>query len=131
MPQYPSNIIKKNLHTYGKDFFLNGKPYIGYYYQLEDKFYAGEEPTLNDPELIDIKKALLQLAKNKAKQYAPSLYFVKKTNENNIKKVSADEFYNYTDNPLYVTVKIDVTNPSSIENAKLLLPGIDQYLNQN
>lgn len=129
MAQYPNNIIKKNLHTYGKDFFLNGKPYIGYYYQLEDKFYAGEEPTLNDPELVDIKKALLQLAKNKVKEKAGTMFFVKKQNENSIKKVGENEFNTYTNDPLYITVKIDVTNPLSIENAKNILPGITQYLN--
>ena len=68
MAQYPNNIIKKNLHTYGKDFFLNGKPYIGYYYQLEDKFYAGEEPTLNDPEL-EVRIAGIQMLDRLIKKY--------------------------------------------------------------
>jgi hypothetical protein len=57
------------------------------------------------------------------------MFFVKKQNENSIKKVGENEFNTYTNDPLYITVKIDVTNPLSIENAKNILPGITQYLN--
>ena len=49
---YPSFRIKPNLNATGKEFVLNGKPYVGKYYQTYDgKFFSGPNPTLgpNDP----------------------------------------------------------------------------------
>jgi len=44
---YPSFRIKPNLNTTGKQFLLNGKPYVGKYYETYDgKFFSGPNPTL-------------------------------------------------------------------------------------
>jgi hypothetical protein len=42
---YPSYAIIPNLNTNGKEFFLNGKPYVGKYYQtIDGEFYSGPNP---------------------------------------------------------------------------------------
>lgn len=40
----PANIISENLYTIGKEFVLadSYKEYQGYYYEINDKFFAGE-----------------------------------------------------------------------------------------
>jgi hypothetical protein len=53
----PANIITENKYTIGKE-FINRKThklYQGYYYELNNKFFAGKEFNNNAPELIKIK----------------------------------------------------------------------------
>jgi hypothetical protein len=48
---YPSFRIKPNLNATGKEFLLNGKPYVGKYYETYDgKFYSGPNPILGPNE---------------------------------------------------------------------------------
>ena len=51
---YPSFRIKPNLNAIGNEFTLNGKPYVGKYYQTYDgKFFSGVNPIIgkNEPLL--------------------------------------------------------------------------------
>jgi hypothetical protein len=48
---YPSFRIKPNLNATGKEFLLNGKPYVGKYYETYDgKFFSGANPILGPNE---------------------------------------------------------------------------------
>lgn len=50
---YPSFRIKPNLNATGNQFTLNGRPYVGKYYQTYDgKFFSGPNPTLGPNERL-------------------------------------------------------------------------------
>jgi hypothetical protein len=50
---YPSFRIKPNLNATGNEFTLNGKPYVGKYYETYDgKFLSGPNPVLGPNELL-------------------------------------------------------------------------------
>jgi hypothetical protein len=50
---YPSFRIKPNLNATGKEFLLNGKPYVGKYYETYDgKFFSGPNPVLGPNQLL-------------------------------------------------------------------------------
>jgi hypothetical protein len=50
---YPSFRILKNQNTSGKDFFLNGLPYVGKYYLTYDgKAYSGPDPITGPNQLL-------------------------------------------------------------------------------
>lgn len=50
---YPSFRIKPNLNTTGNEFVLNGRPYVGKYYQTYDgKFFSGPNPTVGPNERL-------------------------------------------------------------------------------
>jgi hypothetical protein len=50
---YPSFRIKPNLNATGKEFLLNGKPYVGKYYETYDgKFFSGPNPILGPNESL-------------------------------------------------------------------------------
>jgi hypothetical protein len=61
----PSNIIKSDLYTSGNE-FVNANTkifYQGYYYELNGKFYAGDNFDVNAPEIIK-KEQIDSLLKN-------------------------------------------------------------------
>jgi len=50
---YPSFRIKPNLNSTGNQFTLNGRPYVGKYYETYDgKFFSGPNPTLGPNERL-------------------------------------------------------------------------------
>ena len=51
---YPSYAIIPNLTTNGKEFFVNGKPYTGKYYQtIDGEFYSGPNPETGPNEKLN------------------------------------------------------------------------------
>jgi hypothetical protein len=50
----PQNQIVTSKYTAGKEYIFNDtyREYIGYYYELNNKFFAGKEFNTNSPELI-------------------------------------------------------------------------------
>ena len=57
----PANIITENKYTIGKEYIdkKTHKLYQGYYYELNNKFFAGKEFNNNAPEIIKIKSSHL------------------------------------------------------------------------
>ena len=131
----PANIIESK-YTSGDEFvfLFNYKYYQGYYYELNDKIFAGKEFNVDAPELIkaDSKeinplltsaKTLIygSLSKIKLNNTPPSSiiskgninggtrYFSKKNNNNPIliREITEDTFKQYQNNPLYQTISID------------------------
>ena len=125
MTQYPYGVITENLYTVGNKFILDEKPYIGRYHQIENKYYTGSTHDSNSKELI----LLYNYIKNKVVSNIPynpnKQYFIKKNNDTTIKKTSASEYNKVKNDPLYVTVEVDITNPNSISNANKLLPDLN------
>jgi hypothetical protein len=128
--QVPKSKIVENLYTNGTKFLINinGRkiPYIGYYHQINNKFYTGATNT-NDSKslfLITFKDVISALPFN-----VNILCFVKKINENNIKKVGENEFEKYSSDSQYVSVKIDITDPVSIADAVSKLPQVKDLIN--
>jgi hypothetical protein len=55
----PSNIIKENQYTIGKEFIIKDtyKDYQGYYYELNGKYFIGKKFNINALELIKINSS--------------------------------------------------------------------------
>jgi hypothetical protein len=128
--QVPKSKIVENLYTTGTKFLINisGRkiPYIGYYHQINNKFYTGATNTNDSKTLFPItfKDVASALPFN-----VNILCFVKKVNENNIKKVGENEFEKYSSDTQYVSVKVDITDPQSIKNAVTSLPQVQDLIN--
>ena len=128
--QVPKSKIVENLYTNGTKFLLSiGSkkiPYIGFYHQINNKFYTGATNT-NDSKLlspITFRDVLSAIPFN-----VNILCFVKKINENNIKKVGENEFEKYSSDTQYVSVKIDIKDPVSIADAVSKLPQVKDLIN--
>jgi len=127
--QYPSGILTDSLYTKGDKFILNGKPYIGTYHQIADKSYTGKTPTDTSKQLIPLSEFLKQKALSKLPFDPNKLYFSKKVNEKHVKKIGVNEYNKRKDDPLYVSVEINLADPTSIQNAIQLFPDIKTLIN--
>jgi hypothetical protein len=154
----PANIITENKYTIGKE-FINKKThklYQGYYYELNNKFFAGKEFNNNAPELIKIKSdqvnnLLLTAATyvfgslSKVKltdQKIPSFffryesnirYFTAKSNTNPIliKEINKETFNQIKDDPLYLSVLLSYDGGFSdkeLNEAEIKIPGIKTFV---
>jgi hypothetical protein len=128
--QVPKSKIVENLYTNGTKFLLSigGRkiPYIGFYHQINNKFYTGATNT-NDSKLlspITFRDVLSAIPFN-----VNILCFVKKINENNIKKIGENEFEKYSSDTQYVSVKVDITDPQSVADAVSKLPQVKDLIN--
>jgi hypothetical protein len=128
--QVPKSKIVENLYTNGTKFLINinGRkiPYIGYYHQINNKFYTGATNTNDSKTLFPItfKDVISALPFN-----VNILCFVKKINEDNIKKIGENEFEKYSSDTQYVSVKVDITDPISIADAFSKLPQVKDLIN--
>ena len=128
--QIPKSKIVENLYTNGTKFLISvgGRkiPYIGYYHQINNKFYTGATNTNDSKTLFPItfKDIVSAIPFN-----INILCFVKKINEDNIKKVGENEFEKYSSDTQYVSVKVDITDPQSIKNAVTSLPQVQDLIN--
>lgn len=127
--QYPSGILSDSLYTKGDKFVLNGKPYIGAYHQIADKFYTGKTPTDTSKPLIPLLEFLKQKALSKLPFDPNKMYFSKKVNESNVKKIGVNEYNKRKGDPLYVSIEVNITDPTSILNATQLFPDIKSLIN--
>ena len=135
----PKNIIITGKYTIGKEYVLLSShlPYQGYYYELNDKTFAGKEFNSNAPEIIKVTsnkfnsllnnpniKTYISLSKLKPNNtkvksipFVPTpdelsknvivRYFVKNLNNNIIKEVTKDNFDEIQSNSLYQTLKVN------------------------
>lgn len=67
----PSNIVVTGKYTIGKEYmYLNSyKEYQGYYYELNNKIFAGEKFSTNSPELIKIESDKVNTLLTRAATY--------------------------------------------------------------
>jgi hypothetical protein len=145
----PSNIIKENKYTIGKEYMyaISYKEYQGYYYEINGKFFAGKIFKTNSSELIRIEtnktNTLLTRAAtyifgklsntkinnisfpsviSKGDIYAKTRYFTKKINNNPIliREINKDTFSELQNNPIYQTISIDFPEGGYFANQKTL-----------
>ena len=128
--QLPSNLTKQSQYaTIGKLFFKDSlQPYSGYYNQIGTKYYIGKTYDKNSLELLTLKDTLLLQVKNKIPFNVSKRYFVKKTNETNIQEIGVNEFQKYKVNPIYTIVEVDVTNPTSVQQAISTFPELQKFI---
>ena len=142
-------------YTSGGEYtFINNtqKEYIGYYYKIDNKTYAGEKFDTNNPELIERSRisslSTSELLNNntnikpptnhvfnysKPSSYSSGFrYFcVKINNPTLIREMSEDDFNKFSNNPLYKTLKLPFGSQfllSDIEQAENIIPGISDFL---
>lgn len=157
----PKNKIKTGLYTSGGEFLLakTQERYQGHYYEVNGKFYVGEEYKEDSPELIKstsdrvnkllsnpftnlygvVSGIIINNAKPKSIQHTSDSpkevfrYFTKKTNENIIKEVNEDNFNQVKENPIYISVSLYFKNtgfnPNELDEAEKKMPGIKEFIN--
>jgi hypothetical protein len=154
----PANIITENKYTIGKEYInkKTHKPYQGYYYELNNKFFAGKEFNNNAPELIKIKSDQVNnllltaatyifgsLSKLKlTDQKIPSFFFKYESNiryftvkfnaKSLIKEISKETFDQIQNNPLYLSVFLSYDggfNDNELNEAEIKIPGIKTFVN--
>jgi hypothetical protein len=128
--QLPSNLVKQNQYaSIGKFFFKDSlQPYSGYYNQIGTKYYTGKFYDKDSLELLSLKDTLLSKVKKVVPFDVSKRYFIKKTNETNIQEIGGNKFQEYINNPLYVAVEVDVTNPTSVQQATTTLPELKNFI---
>lgn len=152
----PSNIIQTGKYTIGKE-FVNKKthlPYQGYYYEINNRFFAGKEFSNDAPELVKISSlasnslfnlgALLfeRLSKLNIKTDKPLSFlfnyqsnvrfFLAKNNVNPIliKEVDEETFKQFQENPSYSSIALTYDggfNVTELKEAEKKIPGITAF----
>ena len=153
----PKNIIKTGKYTSGGEFYfkITQAPYKGYYYILNNSYYAGKEYSENASEIIKIQQTnnmlfrgstaifsaisgitsqMLKLPKitsiqpNTESNSVPERYFSSQINvkPTTIKEISKDTYDSLQGNSFYKTTFIGSTQ--SIDQAEKQLPGLKAFL---
>lgn len=128
----PKNIIFSKLSKKGEFLELKElKPYNGYYYEWNGRFFGGKEYNSANIELIKNtsinKKGNINLNKNTIYN---RFFEYKVNNSNSIKEISENEYKIKLKNPLYKTIKIKydsinkdhIIESGDINNIDLILP---------
>lgn len=150
----PQNQIVKSKYTAGKEYMfeLTHKEYIGYYYELNNKTFAGKEFNSNSPLLVKIIPENINSLLTKASTYVYGRilktkivntkitqlpndlsrelnFYCKKINDTNIKIISEESYLFLKLDPLYQTTYIGTYkgNYQSSEQAETQLPGIKNF----
>jgi hypothetical protein len=151
----PQNNIVYN-YTAGKEYLVLStyKEYIGYYYKVNDTFFAGESFDVNAPELVKIgSNRINKLLENPLTSLYGEIsnltlnsetptsfifnnesntrYFIYQINKNLIKEINEDTFKIFQNNPLYISVKLDFTsgfNEQELDAAEKKIPGIKAFV---
>jgi hypothetical protein len=145
----PSNIIKENKYTAGKEYMyvISYKEYQGYYYEINGKFFAGKTFKSNSPELIKIETSKINTLLTQASTYVfgklsnikinntsfPSIiskgdiyaktrYFTKKINTTPIliREINKDTFNELQNNPIYQTISLNYPEGGYFADQKTL-----------
>jgi hypothetical protein len=152
----PANIIKIK-YTSGDKFVFsfNYKFYQGYYYELNDKFFAGKEFDIYAPELIkansnNVNTALTNpqtyiygvLSKIKPSNKKPlsfiyryksdTRYFIYNITSKIIKEVDKKTYDEFKINPYYISVALNFSNgfdDIELNKAEKKIPGIKTFAN--
>lgn len=153
----PANIIKYN-YTSGNEYvyILDYKYYQGYYYEINNKFFAGKEFNINSPELVKITNNNANTLLTQASTYVygflsktklnnnkpasffynekePNRYFLSKVNitPTLIKEVNEETFKNFQNDPLYTSVSLSYKggfNENELNEAEKQMPGLKTFL---
>ena len=150
----PQSQIVTSKYTSGKEYIFNStyREYIGYYYELNGKLFAGKEFSTTSPELIRMdsnkvnsllthpstyvygKISGVKIPNIKITQLPNDLsrelnFYCKKINDNNIKIINEENYISLKSNPLYQTTYLGIYKGKyqSTEQAEIQLPGIKAF----
>lgn len=109
----PSNVITSNQYTSGKElmFLKSYKEYIGPYYILNDRYFAGKEYNNNAPELIKIKSSQTNVLLTRPDTYVYGFLSKKTLKETKVRAVAfnpTDEDYQQGFQVRYFAKKVNV-----------------------
>jgi hypothetical protein len=154
----PQSQIVTSKYTSGKEYIFNStyREYIGYYYELNGKLFAGKEFNTTSPELIRMNSNKVNNLLTHPSTYTygkisgvkinntkiisipfngeqKTRYFVKKLNVNPIliKEVDKNNFIQVESDPLYQILEVNFKYDLSDEELNVLnekMPGIKSYL---
>ena len=156
----PQNQVVQSKYTAGKEYMLESdyREYIGYYYELNGKTFAGKELNLNAPILLPIPKnnnnpginnlltraatflygqlSGVKLNNNKPTSYVYQYnseirYFSYQTINKLIKEVNEETFNTFKSNPLYKVISLSFKkdfDPKELDDAEKTIPGIKEFL---
>jgi hypothetical protein len=153
----PKNIIQTSKYTSGGEFYTkeNQLPYKGYYYVLNNSYYAGKEYSEKAPEIIKTEQAntmlfnpslaifsiisgitsqslqstkITSVQPNTESNSVPERYFSSQINikPTIIKEISKDTYDLLQGKALYQTTFIGPTQ--SIDQAEKQMPGLKAFL---
>lgn len=155
----PQNQIVTSKYTSGKEFMFNKtyREYIGYYYELNEKLFAGKEFNSTAPELIRINSSKVNSLLTHPTTYiygkisgiklnnstissfiyrydSNIRYFSYQINRNLIKEIDKDTFSNFklNPNPIYKIISLNYIggfNDNELKEAEKIIPGITMYIN--
>lgn len=149
----PSNQIITSKYTSGKEYMFEStyREYQGYYYETNNKTFAGKEFDIDAPTLIPINSTNVNTLLTRAAtyvygkvsnvnigkisnikshifQYEDNIrYFTYQINKKLIKEVNKDSFGSISQNPIYKTISLSYIggfDDGEVERAELIIPGI-------
>jgi len=151
----PKNQTVESKYTSGGEFMFAStqNEYKGYYYELNNKTYAGEKFDSNNLEIIKIKSDKYNTLLGNAATYiygvvsgiklnnkkpipyiykydSDKRYFSYNTTNKIIKEINKDNFDSLQSNPLYVTVALSFINgfnDNELNEAEKRIPGIKTF----
>jgi len=156
----PANLITTD-YTSGKEFVYvsNYKPYQGYYYEINNKFFVGKEFDNNAPEIIKLTSSKINPLLLKAttslfgqlsgitlsnikipsffyKYQGDIRYFLAKNNTSPllIKEIDKTSFDQIQSNPLYTSVALIYKggfSKNELKEAEKKIPGITTFVNSS
>jgi len=147
-----NSVIQIKYTSGGEYKFISSlKEYIGYYYNIGKKAYAGEKFDVRSPELIEIS-AITSLKDNpsifSSSLSSPNIlsipfnfnneselrYFTKKITQSDpiiIKEIDKNTFDQLKSNPLYQTVEIEFSlnlSEQQLDEIDKLMPGLRSFI---
>jgi len=151
----PQNQIVTSKYTAGGEYLVKEtyKNYQGYYYEYNNKIYAGKEFNISSPVLMkkgsdEVNKLMLNpqtalyAALSGVKipdqkpislifQYESDVrYFSYHTTKKLIKEISQESFSSLQSNPIYTTISLSYKggfNDNELDQAELKIPGIKTF----
>jgi len=151
----PQNQIITGKYTIGKEYVIlsSHTPYQGYYYELNNKTFAGKEFSTKAPEIIKIfsnkfnsllsnsnTSVYAKISKIKLDNQTPSSiiyqndlnvrYFSYQVINKLIKEINKETFDRFKNNPLYIILELSYTsgfNEIELDQAELKAPGIKLF----
>jgi len=152
----PKNQTVESKYTSGGEYMFTStqNEYKGYYYELNNKTYAGKEFNVNNPEIIKLQSDKYNTLLGSAATYIYGVvskvklnnnkptsipfdgnikdrYFIKKINSNIIKEVNEDNFIKLQSDPIYQTLSIKFSynmTDQELNDLDKKMPGIKIYL---
>jgi hypothetical protein len=147
-----NNIIQIKYTSGGEYKFVgSSKEYVGYYYNIGKKTYAGERFDIRSPELIELSAAVslkdnpsifssgLSSQKISSIPFVPNnrpmlRYFAKKITQSDsitIKEINKVTFDQLKSNPLYQTAEIEFSynlSEQQLDEINKLMPGLGSFI---